>query len=279
MKRNQKANSFTKLTILAYLFLSLAPLFWVFISSLKEDQDIFRNPLTFPSIGNLHWENYLNAWSSGGLSHYLLNTCLIIAPSILLILFFSSLTAFALSRFAFKGRSLVFFIYACGIMIPLQLSIIPLIYELKFLNLIDSRLGLIISYTAYGIPFATFLLTFYFKNLPSHYFDSAVIDGAPLLIIYTKILLPLGSPALFTIGILEFIFIWKEYFMAFTLTSGSPDNSIAPLTVGLAKLSYNTQYHADWGIIFASIMIAVIPPLLICPFAQKALFNSNNLQN
>jgi len=165
----------------------------------------------------------------------------------------------------------VFWLFLAGLMIPVQLSIVPLFFELRALGLLNSRLGLVLVYTANGLPFAIFILAGFFKSLPRSLYEAAVVDGCSEASAFWRVLLPLAKPGLVTVAIFQFIGIWKEYFFAFMFTSGDAGASVRTLPLGLANLSITSQYRSDYGMLFAGLVIVTVPILIVFIALQKHL--------
>jgi hypothetical protein len=140
--------------------------------------------------------------------------------SVGLIVALGSMAAYALARFSHPLGRAAFGLIVAGLTVPAQLAIIPLFFELRALGLLNSRLGLVLVYTANGLPFAIFILAGFFRLLPRSLYEAAVVDGCGEFAAFWKVLLPLARPGLVTVAIFQFIGIWKEYFYAFMLVSG-----------------------------------------------------------
>jgi N-acetylglucosamine transport system permease protein len=181
------------------------------------------------------------------------------------------MAAYALARFYHPLGRGVFWLFLAGLMIPVQLSIVPLFFELRALGLLNSRTGLILVYTANGLPFAIFILAGFFKSLPRSLYEAAVVDGCSEASAFWRVMLPLAKPGLVTVAIFQFIGIWKEYFFAFMFTSGDAGASVRTLPLGLANLSITSQYRSDYGMLFAGLVIVTVPILIVFIALQKHL--------
>jgi ABC-type glycerol-3-phosphate transport system permease component len=142
---------------------------------------------------------------------------------------------------------------------------------MKQMGLLNSRLGLLIAYTAFGMPFAIFILTGFFKSLPSSLHESALIDGCGELRAFWSVMLPLSRPGLITVGIFSFLGTWNEFFMAFMFLSGEGSESLRTLPLGLANITIISQYRSDWGMAFAGLVLMMIPTLLMYTLLQRHL--------
>ena len=272
MPMHRSRSPFTMLLIyailLCYTVVVVYPMFWLLTTSLKEDREIFRRPLT-PPVRNLQWQNFSNAWTKGNFSSYFSNSVLITTLTIAATLMCSAMAAYALSRFAFRGARPLFFYFLAGMMIPLQLAIIPLFFQMKSMDLLNSRLGLLTVYVAFGLPFAIFVLTGFFRSLPTSLYESAVVDGAGEFRVFWSIMLPLAKPGMITVGIFSFLGTWNEFFMAFMFLSGKGGEKLRTLPLGLANITIVSQYRSDWGMAFAGLVLVMLPTLVVYIVLQR----------
>jgi ABC-type glycerol-3-phosphate transport system permease component len=244
---------------------------WVAYSSLKTDDAIFRDAFALPVPGDLQWSNYSVAWKEAQFGGYFWNSVFVTATSVTAIVILGAMAAYALSRFHHPLSNAAYWLFLTGLMIPVQLSIVPLFFQLRALGLLNSRLGLILVYTANGLPFAIFILAGFFRALPRSFYEAAVIDGCGEAAAFWRVMLPLTRPGLITVAIFQFIGIWKEYFFAFMFTSGTLDSSVSTLPLGLANLAVTAQFRTNYGMLFAGIVMMTVPILLVYLFLQKHL--------
>jgi len=252
-----------------YLVITVYPMIWVGYTSLKTDQEIFLSPFSLPT--DLHWDNYRHAWINAHFSTYFLNSLLVSTVSVAGILFIGSMAAYALSRFQFRGSRLIFYIFLSGLMIPIQLSIVPLFFQMRDMHLLNSRFGLILFYVATGLPFAIFVLAGFFRSLPASLHEAAQIDGCSEWKVYWEIMLPLSRPGLITVAVFSFLGVWNEYFGAFMFMSGAGGEEYRTLPLGLANITITSQYRSDWGTAFAGLVLVMIPTLLVFVPLQRYL--------
>lgn len=255
--------------LLVYAAWVLFPMVWVAYSSLKPDADIFRHTFALPHAGALHFENYARAWRQAQFGDYFVNSVLVTTASVALIVLLGAMAAYALARFYHPASRFVFWLFLAGLMIPAQLAVVPLFFELRALGLLNSRVGLVLVYTANGLPFAIFILAGFFRSLPRALYEAAVIDGCGEVSAFWRVMLPLARPGLVTVAIFQFIGVWKEYFFAFMLVGGDVDGGARTLPLGLANLSITAQFRTDYGMLFAGLMLVTIPILITYALLQK----------
>jgi N-acetylglucosamine transport system permease protein len=259
------------LILLGYFVVVVYPMVWLLYTSLKADKEIFLNPFALPPIHDLRWDNFSHALIKGRFADYFGNSVFITVATVALVVLLSSMAAYALSRFHFRGARPMFFYFLAGLMIPLQLAIIPLFFQMKGMHLLNSRPGLLTVYVAFGLPFSIFILTGFFKSLPTGLYESALIDGASEWRAFWSVMLPLARPGLITVAIFSFLGTWNEFFMAFMFLSGKGSEHLRTLPLGLANLTIVSQYRSDWGMAFAGLVLVMLPTLLVYVFLQKHL--------
>jgi len=262
-----RALIFTALS--GYALWVVFPMIWVAYSSLKADSEIFNHTFAVPSLGALHFENYRNAWREAHFRDYFLHSVLITGGSVALIVGLGAMAAYALVRYYHPFGRTVFWLFLAGLMIPAQLAIVPLFFELRAMGLLNSKLGLILVYTANGLPFAIFILAGFFRSLPRALYEAAVIDGCGEFTAFWRVLLPLARPGLVTVAIFEFIGIWKEYFYAYMLLGGDTADQARTLPLGLANLSVTSLFRSDYGMLFAGLMLVTVPILIVYVLLQR----------
>ena len=239
------------------LIVVIYPLVWLVMSSFKTTQEFATQP-TWALPQGFAWQNYVQAWSSG-MGTYFLNSILAVFPSLFLILAISVSAAFALEVMTWRWRNPVLLLFLAGIMVPLQLVLLPLFTVYFQASLIDTRWALIITYTAFGLPLSVFLMAGFFKSVPREVMEAAVLDGASIYKVFYRVALPMVANGLVTIALVQFFFLWND--LLFSLTFISSDSN---RTIQTGLLNFTGQYgQVDWGPTFAAISLAVIPTLIL----------------
>ncbi len=265
----------TYAVLIGFFLAVVYPMFWMVATSLKADQEIFLHPFALPRLDDLHFENFSNAWTKARFGDYFLNSTLITVSTVALTILLAAMAASALARFAIPGAQPLLFYFLAGLMIPLQLAIVPLFFEMKAFHMLGSFWGLLTVYVAFGMPFTIFVLTGFYRSLPSSLHESAVLDGASEFRAFWSVMLPLARPGLITVGIFSFIGTWNEFFMAFMFLSGQEGGPASEpfrtLPLGLANITIVSQYRSDWGMAFAGLVLMMLPTLLVYSMLQKHL--------
>jgi raffinose/stachyose/melibiose transport system permease protein len=249
---------FMGLLVVLLLVIELYPIVWLLLSSLKAPDEFSLRPIYALPEG-FHWENYVRAWTTGKMNLYFRNSVLVTFPSLLLIIVLGVAAAFAIEKMKWRLKSGVLLTFLGGIMIPVQIVLLPL-FSLYFrLNLLDNLLGLIIVYTVFGLPLTVFLFTSYFKAVPSEVLEAAIVDGASIYQAFVYVALPMVMNAIVTVALVQFFFIWNDLVFSLTFIS---DGNLRTIQTGL--LNFVGQYgQRQWGPTFASISMAVIPTLIL----------------
>jgi raffinose/stachyose/melibiose transport system permease protein len=246
----------SQLIVLLVVISILVPVIWLLIGSLKAKGEFYMSPLSLPA--KFLWQNYLNAWTKANIGKALLNSILVTALGTVVLLLISGLAAYSFARFRFSGQRILFLVILLGLMISPAVIVIPLVTILARLNLINTRLGIIITYVAWGIPFAVFLLKAFFETLPQEILDSARIDGCSHLGSFWRIAMPLARPGLFSTAIFSGIGMYNEFLFALLVLR---DESLKTLPVALTRL--RGMYASDYTLIMAGVVIATIPILVV----------------
>jgi multiple sugar transport system permease protein len=254
---------------LGFIALSLVTLLWLvpfiqaILTSFRSFDDLLlRGFFSLPR--EIALDSFKEAWQRGGLNHYLPNSFIITLPALAMTLFLSSLSAYALARFRFRGNRLILFLYIGGMMLPFQVLMLPVFRLTDALGLYDTYWGIIAFHTAFQLGFCTFLLRNYMRTVPGEILEAARIDGCSELRIWWRIMMPLTVPALAALATLEFTWIFNDYLWAIVLLRS---DSLKPVTAGLATLQ--GQYVTDWTVIIAGALLATIPTVIVFIFLQR----------
>ncbi|GAA3194614.1 carbohydrate ABC transporter permease [Actinocorallia longicatena] len=247
-----------RLAVALLVIVELAPLVWLGISSLKAEDEFSSRPMWALPRG-FHWQNYVDAWTTGNMSVYFRNSILATFPALALIIVLSVMAGFALEVLRWKGREGVLLLFLAGVMVPLQMVLLPLFTIYFQAGLINNLWSLIITYTVFGLPLSVFLMAGYFKAVPREVLEAAAIDGAGLYRTFWSVVLPTVRNAVVTVSLVQFFFIWNDLLLSLTFIS---DDNLRTVQSGL--LNFVGQYgQRQWGPTFASVCMAVFPTLLI----------------
>ena len=256
-----------RLALLALaLVITLLPIYWMAITSLKTQVEVFASPPTLmPQRPTL--ENYVSLFANRNMGAYLLNSLIVVGASVLLALVIGSLAAYALARFR-MGRlndRLSFWVLAPRMIPPIAI-VVPIFLILQQFGLLNKHLGLILVYTAFNLPFVVWMMRSFFQEIPIDLEEAAMVDGASRLSAFWHVMLPLAAPGLVATAIFAIIVTYNEFFFALTLTS-TP--AAATLPVGTAALIGKTQ--TLFGEMAAAGVVATAPIVCFALLVQRHL--------
>jgi raffinose/stachyose/melibiose transport system permease protein len=239
----------------------LYPLLWMVLSGFKTNQEVFGDPFGLP--GALRWGNYQTAWDQG-VFKYFGNSVIVTAVSVVTTTLISAWAAYGLTRLDLPLNQGVMLVILGGLMLAPTVALVPLFRLLQDLNLFNTYWALIILYTAFRVPFTTFLIRAYMIDLPMELDEAAKIDGASTQKIFWRIILPLCRPILVSAALLQALFAWNEFVFALAFIS---DDSLKTLPVGL--LSMQSRLTTDWPVVFAALSMAAAPMIILFLIGQR----------
>lgn len=241
------------------------PFYWAIVSSLKTGSDLFKVEF-WPS--HLTFSNFIEIFKEQPFGRNILNSIFVALGTVSLSLTVAVTAAYALGRVRFRGRSALLLSILSISMFP-QVAILSGMFELiRTLGLYNNLLGLVFSYMTFTLPFTTWILTTFMKQLPKEIEEAAIIDGASTLTICTKIFLPLLWPALVTTGLLAFIAAWNEFLYALTLTVESQSKTVP---VAIALMTGASEYELPWGKIMAASVVVTLPLIVLVLIFQRRI--------
>jgi multiple sugar transport system permease protein len=257
----------TKVGLPVALGLWLLPLLAIAYTSLRSSEEIVRGniwgwPTSLPGLAN-----YVTALTSSPSVQFLVNSLIVTVSAVVGTLVVSSMAGFALAKLPVPGRRLILFIFIAGNLVPFQILMIPVRdVMVNGLGLYDTRIGLILFHVAFQCGFCTFFLRNAIAELPNDLIDAARLDGASDLAILWNIVVPAIRPALAALTVLEFTFIWNDYFWSLVLTQS---DTVRPITAGLQSLK--GMFLTAWPLLSAAALVAALPPALMF-FALQRYF-------
>lgn len=220
----------------------------------------------FSPADSFSLDNVVKAWTSVGMSRYFLNSVVVVACSVALLLLFGSMAGFALGRLRFRGSSALFLGILAALFVPFQVIMVPLARTMADTGLIDTYPGLVLAYVAQFLPFTIFLLTSYYATVPAEIVDAARIDGNSVYGVYWRIMLPIGAPALLSVGVLNALFCWNDVLISLLMMPSAENRT---LMVGVTSL--RGQYSDDIPTFAAGVLIAAVPVLVVYLFLQRQI--------
>ncbi|MGY5765237.1 carbohydrate ABC transporter permease [Brachybacterium sp. DNPG3] len=243
------------------------PLLWMVVSSLRPNEEIFRNPSLFPI--SLDFSNYVRGWNALAqpFSHYLINSTLLVLGCVIGNLIACSLTAYAFARLRFWGRNIAFAVMLMTLMLPIHVVIVPQYIMFSQTGWVNTMLPLILPKFLATDAFFVFLMVQFIRGIPRELDEAARIDGCGHFRIFFRVILPLMLPALATTTIFTFMWMWNDFFGSLIYLT-TPDNFTVPLAL---KQFLDTQGSSDWGAMFAMSILSLVPLFIVFLFGQRFL--------
>lgn len=278
IKQTSKAGKIGIYAVLIILAITIIiPIAWVFMASLKENEQFYGSPWTLPN--GLHFENFVQAWTEAEMGSYMVNSVIVTALGILLLIVISLPAAYVLARFKFKGSKFWNILFMAGLFINVNYIVVPI-----FLMLVDAdsfltrTLGhgfflnnlfvLALIYASTALPFTIYLLSGYFKSLAKDYEEAAYVDGAGYFRTMIQVIFPMAKPSIITIILFNFLSFWNEYIISMTMLTKP---ALKTLPVGLMNLMAAQRSAVQYGRMYAGLVIVMLPTLILYMCVQKQL--------
>ena len=273
--KRRRPHYFTHAFLIVMSLIWFLPLGWAVYTSLRPYGDTGGNARGYFSIGGAYnLNNFVTAWNQAELPLHFLQTALVVVPALILILFFSSMVAVAVSRYSFRFNLALLMLFTAGNLLPQQVVIVPLFRLYLALPMFaplsdngiwyDQLFGIVMIHLAFQLGFCTFVLSNYFKQVPKEINEAAVVDGASVWKTYWSVLLPLARPALAALATLEFTWIYNDFFWGILLLRTGDK---FPVTSALNNLS--GQFFTDNNLLAAGSLIVALPTLIVYFALQK----------
>ncbi|MGP3971748.1 carbohydrate ABC transporter permease [Streptomyces sp. 6N223] len=243
---------------------TIYPLVFTANVAMKTRHDYVLDRFSPADSANL--DNVTTAWTNVGMDRYVINSLVVVTSAVALLLLFGSMAGFALSHLRFRGSRALFLGCLAALFVPFQVIMVPLARIMADAQLMDTYAGLILAYVAQFLPFTIFLMTSYYTAIPRELVDAARIDGNTPYGVYRRVMLPMGRPALLSVGILNALFCWNDVIISL-LMMPSPEHRT--LMVGVTSL--RGQYSDDIPVFASGVLIAALPVLVLYVFFQRQI--------
>jgi len=258
--------------LIAWSMAILFPLVWVFYQSLRSNPSFFQDVWALPE--SLSWVNYKNAWIKYGIGNAMLNTLYYVGVSLVLGTFLTTINAYALTRIQFKGRKLIWALIMLSLFLPGINALIPQYVLMRDLHLTNSLTGLILLDSLGENVFFLMLLGGFMRSLPKELEESGFLDGASIFQIFMRIIFPLSIPGIVTVAIFKFLGLYNNFLGPFIYLS---DQSKYTIGVSMYAANQMMQYTSDWVTMFAGVMIAMVPSIIMFMFFQRWIMEGATL--
>lgn len=247
---------------------SVGPVAYIWVNGFRTTADINRDPGAWPDPWTV--DNYVRVLTSERFWGSVFSSTLIAAGTTLGVVTLGVLAAFAIARYDFRGRGALYSLFAAGLMFPVTVAALPLSILLRQLDLHGTFLGVIIPQVGFALPTTIIILVPFLRAIPHELEEAASIDGASRVGFFWRIMLPLSTPGLVTVGVLAFIASWNAYLLPLLiLGAGGMPQDLWPLPLGVQQ--YSTQYSADTGAVLAYTSLSMLPAIAFFLFAEKRI--------
>ncbi len=264
--------------VLALLAVTIiVPVAWVFVASIKENSEFYGSPWVLPK--GIHYQNFIDAWQKADMGSYMLNSVIVTALALALLIIIALPAAYVLARFKFLGRGFWNTMFMAGLFINVNYIVVPIFLMLNngdiwlrqafggtfFLN---NLFILALVYASTALPFTIYLLSGYFKSLAKDYEEAAYVDGAGYFYTMVRIIMPMAKPSIVTVILFNFLSFWNEYIISMTLLTKA---ELKTLPVGLMNLMAAQRSAVQYGQMYAGLVIVMLPTLILYMCVQKKL--------
>ncbi len=276
---SEKIGKIITYIVLILLAISIVvPVAWILIASVKENSEFYGSPWALPK--GLYFDNYINAFVEANMADYIINSLFVTAMALILLLIIALPAAYVLSRFKFRSSKLLNIYLMAGLFINLSYITVPIFLMLVEGNktmeawcgieniFLNNHFILALVYASTALPFTIFLLSSYFKTLPKDFEEAAYVDGASQFKTMISIMFPIAKPSIITVILFQFLAFWNEYILAMTIMT---DELKQTLPVGLLNLMNAQRAAAQYGRLYAGLILALLPTLLLYILVQKHL--------
>ena len=274
-ERLYKIFIYVVLGILALLI--LIPVAWVFVASVKETAEHYGSPWALPS--HIHWQNFVDAWTASKMGDYMGYSVFVTGLALVILLVVALPASYCLARFKFFGQKVLNVCFMAGLFINVNYIVVPIylmlndgdIWLRQFLGdgvLLNNHIVVAVIYAATALPFTIYLLSSYFQTVPHDFEEAAYIDGAGYTKTMLKIIFPMAKPSIITVILFNFLSFWNEYIIVKTLIT---DSTMWTLPAGLLNLMQAQQSSANYGPMYAGLVLVMVPVLVLYICVQNNL--------
>lgn len=269
---------FIYVVLIALAIMIIVLVAWVFLASIKENSEFYRNPWAIPA--GVHWQNFVDAWTNARMGDYFLYSVATTAMALGILLVVALPASYVLARYQFRGRKIINTAFMAGLFINVNYLVVPIFLMLvegdKVLRaafgngfFLNNIFVLALVYASTALPFTIYLLSSYFVSIPRDFEEAAYVDGAGYTRTMVRIIFPMAQPSIITVILFNFLSFWNEYIISMTLLTDSAGARTLP--VGLLTLMKAQNAAAQYGQLYAGLVIVMLPTLILYIIVQKKL--------
>lgn len=270
---------FIYVALIALAVSIIVPVAWVFLASIKENSEFYGNPWTMPK--GFYFQNFIDAFQKAKMGEYFLNSIVVTVLALVILLVVALPAAYVLARYKFLGSKPINVMFMGGLFINVNYIVVPIFLMLLSWNkvlmksfgfekgpFLDNPIMLAVVYAATALPFTIYLLSGFFITLPKDYEEAAYVDGSGYFNTMVKVMMPMAKPSIITIILFNFLSFWNEYIISMTLMTSDAKKT---LPVGLMQLMQAQKSAANYGQLYAGLVIVMLPTLILYILVQKKL--------
>ena len=264
MKRNIRKIIYWSVMIM-FLIIQGYPVIWLIVAGFRPNIELLTEPFSFPKSFTL--ENFIRIFTESNIVTYIKNSAIISVVSLVFIVLISSMASFAIAKMKFTGRKKIYRYFLIGLTIPYTVTLIPLFTMFAKIGLINTRISVILPLLAFQLPVSIMLFVNFYSFIPDEIIEAAVIDGASIYGIYTKVIIPLSLNTIMTVLAMNFITVWNDYTFSLVFINST---ELKTISIGLADF-IGPRGLKDWGATYAAIAMSVFPTLVIYFLLNKRM--------
>lgn len=274
---------FVYVVLIALAISIIVPVGWVFLASIKENSEFYGSPWVMPK--GFYFQNFINAFQKAKMGDYLLNSVIVTAVALILLLVIALPAAYVLARYKFFGSKIINIMFMGGLFINVSYIVVPIFLMLVDADTVARKVigdGIFLNnifivalvYASTALPFTIYLLSGFFVTIPRDYEEAAYVDGSGYFRTMIQIMMPMALPSIITVILFNFLAFWNEYVIALTLLT---KDEVKTLPVGLMQLTQASQSKAEYGRLYAGLVIVMLPTLVLYCLVQKKLTQGMSL--
>lgn len=281
---NQVVKGLTYIALVLLALCIVVPVGWVFLASFKENVEFYgQSPWTLPK--SLNFQNFMDAFKVAKMGNYMMNSVVVTILALLFLLVIALPASYVLARYRFKGNSILQVLFMAGLFVNVNYIVVPIF--LMFVDadtfsrsmgvgafFLNNRVVLALVYASTNLPFTVYLLSGFFQTIPKDYEEAAFVDGSGYFHTMIKVMFPMAKPSIITIILFNFLAFWNEYILAMTLMT---KDKYKTLPVGLMNLNSAQKAAANYGQLYAGLVMVMLPTLILYILVQKKLTEGMSL--